>query len=133
MIRKTLLIVNILSLMLILGCQEGKKSASFVEDIKQIQSRELKNSIVATCEGCNTYMDFYSTPRDIVIARNPAIDNQQLYLTVTDDEGKMVTCCEKPMRVMVDTDGKLYLYCAGCGKVKPIKVEDDKVMVVESN
>lgn len=132
MIKKTLLAMCMLSLVLVLGCQEEKKPASLVEDIKQKQAQELKNSIVATCEGCDTWMGLYVSPRDIVIARNPSVE-QVLYLTVLDDEGNPVTCCEKPMRVHVDGNGKLYLHCPGCGKVKPIEVEGDKVIVVEAN
>ena len=34
---------------------------------------------------------------------------------------------------VVENDGKLALWCATCGKLKPIKVIDDKVVVVENS
>lgn len=130
MIRKTMLIVCLLSISLILGCQEKQKPASLEKELKQEQEKELEYSIAATCEGCDSRWALNEeTPRDLVIARNPGIDNQQLYLTVVDKNGKSMECCKKPMRIVVENDGKLALYCPHCGKLKPIAVKGDKVVV----
>jgi hypothetical protein len=129
MIRNPLFIVCLLSIALILGCQEGKKSASEVKEIKQAQAKELEYSIANTCEGCDTRLALDISPREIEIGHNPGIDNQQLYLTVVDKEGKPLKCCDQPMRIVVRSNGKLGLYCPHCGKLKPIAVKDGKVTV----
>ncbi|MEN6387050.1 MAG: hypothetical protein ABFD79_17865 [Phycisphaerales bacterium] len=129
---KTLLAIYLSSLILIFGCRQEQKSPSLVENIKEKHSRQIKNSIVATCDGCYDWLGLYFTDRDIVIARNPGIE-QDLYLSVVDDEGVPVTCCKKAMQLRVDPNGKLFLYCKTCGKLKPIAVIDGKVMVVEDS
>jgi ssDNA-binding Zn-finger/Zn-ribbon topoisomerase 1 len=133
MTKKTLLTIYLSSLILIFGCQQQeKKPASLVQDIKEKQAQQIKNSIAATCEGCYGWLDLYFTDRDIVIARNPGIE-QNLYLTVVDDEGVPVTCCKKAMQLRVGADGKLFLYCKTCGKLKPVAVKNGKVVVVEDS
>jgi hypothetical protein len=129
MIRKAMLIVCLLSLALVFGCQEGKKSASEIKEIKQEQANELAYSIAGTSEDSDIKWLLDVPPRDLVIARNPGIDNQVLYLTVVDKEGKSMECCKKPMRIVVRNNGKLALYCPHCGKFKPIAVKDSKVYV----
>jgi hypothetical protein len=132
MSRETLLAIYLSSMVLIFGCQQGNKPPSLVQDIREKQEHELKNSIAATCEGCNSWLGLYFTDRDIVIARNPGIE-QDLYLTVVDDEGVPVTCCKKAMQLRVGADGKLFLYCKTCGKLKPVAVKNGKVVVVEDS
>jgi hypothetical protein len=127
--RKIMLVVCLLSLAFVLGCEEKQKPASLTNTLKQEQEKELAYSIAGTCEGCDTKMVLDVSPRDLVIARNPGIDNQQLYLTVVDKEGKPMQCCKKPMRIVVRNNGKLALYCPKCGKLKPIAVQGDKVVV----
>jgi uncharacterized lipoprotein NlpE involved in copper resistance len=129
MIRKAMFIVCMLLIALMLGCQEEKKSTSEVKDIKQTQTKELEYSIANTCEGCDTRMALDVSPREIEIGHNPGIDNQVLYLTVVDKEGKPLKCCDQPMRMVVRNNGKLALYCPHCGKLKPIAVKDGKVTV----
>jgi hypothetical protein len=129
MIRKAMFIVCMLSIALILGCQEEKKSDSEVKEIKQTQTKELEYSIANTCEGCDTRMALDVSPREIEIGHNPGIDNQVLYLTVVDKESKPLKCCDQPMRMVVRNNGKLALYCPHCGKLKPIAVKDGKVTV----
>ncbi len=118
-----------LSLFLLTGCQEKQKPASLIDELKQEQQKELEYSIAGTCEGCDTRWALEVTPRDLVIARNPGIDNQVLYLSVFDKEGNPVKCCNKPMRIVVRNNGELALYCPSCGKLKPIAVKDGKVIV----
>jgi hypothetical protein len=130
MAKKILLTICILAAIYFIGCQPKTKPPSLVQDIKEKQEAELRNSIVATCDGCDSFMDLYFTDRDIVIARNPGIE-QDLYLTVLDDEGVPVTCCKRAMQLRVDSDGKLFLYCKTCGKLKPIAVQNGKVFVVQ--
>jgi formamidopyrimidine-DNA glycosylase len=129
MIRQTILIVYILLLSLVLGCQEKQKPASLTRELKQEQKEELAGHIVATCDNCDTRMDLEVSPRDIEIARHPGIDNQVLYLTVVDKEGNPVRCCKNPMRIVVRNNGKLALWCPHCGKFKPVAVKGDKVIV----
>jgi hypothetical protein len=118
-------------MILISGCQEEGKPPKLVNKIKQQQADQIKSNIVSYCEQCDSpFTDVYFTPRDIVIARHPGIE-QDLYLAVLDDEGVPVTCCKKPMRLKVDANGKLFLYCKTCGKLKPVTVIDNKVVVVE--
>lgn len=129
MIRKAVLVMYLLSLLLVLGCQEKQKPASLIKILKQKQAQELAEQLTATSD-----WDGYSRmvldirPRDIVIARNPGIE-QVLYLTVVDKEGKPIECSHEPMRIMVDNDGKLLLKCSRYGKFKPVAVEGDKVVV----
>ena len=118
-----------LLLSLTVGCQEKQKPDSLVNTLKQEQEKELKYSIAGTCEGCDKTWYLDATPRDMVIAHNPGIDNQQLYLTVVDKTGNPMKCCKKPMRIVVGNDGKLALSCPHCGKLKPIAVKDGKVVV----
>jgi hypothetical protein len=122
-------IVCLLSLSLILGCQEGKKSASETKEIKQQQESELAYSIAGTNEDSSIKWSLDVPPRDLVIARNPGVDNQVLYLTVVGKDGKSMECCKKPMRIVVRNNGKLGLNCPHCGKLKPIAVKDGKVTV----
>ncbi|MGB8226171.1 MAG: hypothetical protein WCE45_04795 [Sedimentisphaerales bacterium] len=131
MARKIVLMVCLLSLSLLLvsGCEEKQKSASQVNAIKQKQAQELKYSIAGLSDDGNIKATLYETPRDLVIARNPGVDNQQLYLTVVGKDGKPKECCKKPMRIAVDNNGKLILRCPHCGKLKPIAVKDGKVTV----
>jgi hypothetical protein len=129
MIRKAMFIVCLLSVALILGCEEQKKPASEKKDIKQAQANELAYSIATTCEGCDTRMALDVPQREIKIAHDPGVDNQLVYLTIVDKEGNSVKCCDKPMRIVVRSDGKLALYCPHCGKLKPIRVEGTKVYV----
>lgn len=119
----------LLLLTVIWGCEEKQKPDSLVNALKQKQAGELEYSIAGTCEGCDRVWDLEMSPRDIAIARNPGIDNQQLYLTVVDKAGNPMMCCKKPMRIVVENDGKLALYCPECGKFKPIAIKDGKVVV----
>lgn len=121
-----MLIVYLLLLLLVLGCQEKQKPASLERSLMQQQKNELEEQILATCDDYSTRMTFEATPRDITIARNPGIE-QKLYLTAVDKEGKPIAC-EKPMRIMVDNDGRLLLKCPGGSEFKPIAVKDDKVV-----
>jgi hypothetical protein len=127
--RKIMLAICVLSLSLVFGCEEQKKSASEIKEIQQKQAKELEYSIAGTCEGCDTRWTLDVSPRDLVIAENPGIDNQVLYLTVVGKDGKPMQCCNKPMRIVVRNNGKLALYCPSCGKLKPIAVQGDKVVV----
>ncbi|HAL44391.1 MAG: hypothetical protein A2Y12_02985 [Planctomycetes bacterium GWF2_42_9] len=127
---KTFLSLYLFALIFALGCQPQTKPPSLVEDIKTKQEKVLRNSIVASCEDCYSWLDMQFTDRDIVIARNPGIE-EDLYLTVLDDEGVPVTCCKKSMQLRVDPNGKLFLYCKSCGNLKPIAVKDGKVFVVQ--
>jgi hypothetical protein len=129
MTSKIMLIVWLLSLSLMLGCQEQGKSASEIEKIKQVQAQQIEYSIANTCEGCDTRWSLEASPRDIEIAQNPGVDNQLVYLTVVDKDGKPLKCCDRPMRMVVRNNGKLALYCPHCGKLKPISVKDGKVTV----
>jgi hypothetical protein len=129
MIRKVTVIGCLLSLLLVCGCQEQKKSASDIEKIKQQQAKEIEYSIANTCEGCDSKWALEASPRELEIGHNPGIDNQVVYLTVVDKDGNPLKCCDMPMRIVVRNNGKLALYCPHCGKLKPIAVKDGKVMV----
>ncbi|MHB9069312.1 MAG: hypothetical protein ACYC54_02970 [Sedimentisphaerales bacterium] len=130
MARKVMLVVCLLSLSLLLGCQEKQKSASQINTIKQKQAKELKASIAGVSEDGIAVSNFYDmSPRDLMIAQNPGISNQQLYLSVVGKDGKPKECCKKPMRITIDNDGKLSLHCPHCGKLKPLAVKDGKVTV----
>ena len=130
MARKIMLVVCLLSLSLVLGCQEKQKSASQIDTIKQRQAEELKSSIAGVSEDGISASNFYDiSPRDLMIAQNPGIDNQRLYLTVVGKDGKPKECCKKPMRITIDNDGKLALRCPHCGKLKPLAVKDGKITV----
>jgi len=129
MVRKIILMMCLFFLLSVIGCQDKQKPDSLVDTLKEKQAKELEYSIAGTCEGCNTVWDLETSPRDVVIARNPGIDNQPLYLTVVDKAGDAMKCCKKPMRIVVENDGKLALYCPDCGKFKPIAVKDGKVVV----
>ncbi len=69
MMRKVILIVYLLSLLLVLGCQEEQKPVSL-----EAGSRlGLESQVVAgCCESCSRMLTIIS-PRDIAIARNPGI------------------------------------------------------------
>ncbi|OHB49428.1 MAG: hypothetical protein A2Y10_14450 [Planctomycetes bacterium GWF2_41_51] len=125
---KAFLVLLLTLIVFLIGCQE--KKPELIQTLKEKQARQLRNSIVATCEGCDTWAVEYFTPRDIVIARHPSIE-QEVYLTVLDDEGNPVTCCEKAMRLRVEADGSLSLNCKTCGKLIPIEVRDHEVIVVQ--
>jgi len=127
--RKIMLAVCVLSLALVFGCEEQKKSASEIKEIKQEQAQELEYSIAGVSTDDDTMATLDETPRDLMIARNPGIDDQRLYLTVVGKDGKPMQCCNKPMRIVVRNNGKLALYCPHCGKLKPIAVQGDKVVV----
>jgi len=127
--RKIILAVCLLSLAVVFGCEEKQKQDSLANTLKKTQEKQLEYSIAGTCEGCDTVWDLETSPHDMVIARNPGIDNQPLYLTVVDKAGDPMKCCKKPMRIVVESDGKLALYCPDCGKFKPIAVKDGKVVV----
>jgi hypothetical protein len=131
MARKIVLMVCLLSLslLLVIGCEEKQKSASQVNTIKQEQAQELAYSIAGVSADDDTKATLYETPRDLMIARNPGVDNQQLYLTVVGKDGKPMLCCKKPMRIVVDNNGKLILRCPHCGKLKPLAVKDGVVTV----
>jgi len=129
--KNHILFLMLTTLMAAVGCQENKTPAE-VYRIKERQQAQIRNAIVATCDNCNTYVDLAYSPRDIAIARDPSLE-QDLYLTVVDDEGVAVTCCKEKMRLRVDPQGKLYLYCKSCGKLKPVAVEDGKVVAVEAD
>lgn len=96
--------------------------------LKLQQAKELSSSIVATCDGCNGLLALEVSPRDMVLAEKPGIE-QRLYLTAIDKNGNEIKCCKKPMRIVVENDGKLGLECLYCGKFKPIAVKDGKVVV----
>lgn len=120
------------TILLITGCNQQNQKKNLTPEQKDVrnQALQLKNAIVATCDLCSPFLGWDFTPRDATIARNPGIE-QDLYLTVVDDEGKPVTCCKKPMRLRVDAQGNLALHCGTCGKLKPVAVHGDKVVVVE--
>lgn len=112
------------------GCEQQTKSPELVETLKEKQAGQIKNSFAAASDRYDAWILGYFTPRDVVIAKNPGIE-QEVYLTVVDDEGVPVTCCEKPMRVRVEADGSLSMYCKTCGKLVPIEVKDHEVVVVQ--
>ncbi|OQA02600.1 MAG: hypothetical protein BWY69_00978 [Planctomycetes bacterium ADurb.Bin401] len=111
------------------GCRT-QESTELAETLKEKQARQIQNSFAAASDRYDAWILGYFTPRDIVIAKNPGIE-QEVYLTVVDDEGNPVTCCEKPMRVRVEADGSLSLNCKTCGKLVPIAVKDHEVVVVQ--
>jgi hypothetical protein len=127
MIKKIMLIVCLVSLFLVAGCQETQKSKSLTEVIKSQQAKDLSDSFVTTCDGYDRLTAMDLTPREIVIARRPGIE-QTLYLSVVDKEGNAVSCKE-PMKIVVENDGKLALECSSFGKFKPIAMKDGKVVV----
>jgi hypothetical protein len=124
--RKVMLVVCLLALSLLLGCQEKQMSASLEKSLKQEQKSQLQSSIAAVCEGCDTRMTLDVPVRDILIARDPTIE-RPLYLTTVDKQGRPVECSKALVRI--DVDGKLILKCLHNGQFNPVAVEDDKVVV----
>ncbi len=110
------------SVLVVLGCEQTPVSS------EERLRHEVQEQLVATCDGCDTRMAFVVSPQDIITARDPS-GNKELYLTVVGKDGKPKECCKSPMRVMVDKNGKLMLKCPHCGKLKPISVENGKVVV----
>ena len=129
MIQRFVVVACVLLLSLFLGCEEKQKTTSLKNELKQLQAEELKQSIAGINEDDSVRWNLDLDPRDLTIARNPGIDNQELYLTVIGKDGKPMKCCKKPMRIVVRNNGKLSLYCPHCGKLKPIAVKGDKVVV----
>ena len=129
MIQRFVVVACVLSLSLFLGCEEKQKTTSLKNELKQLQAEELEQSIAGINEDDSVRWNLDLDPRDLTIARNPGIDNQELYLTVIGKDGKPMKCCKKPMRIVVRNNGKLGLYCPHCGKLKPIAVKGDKVVV----
>lgn len=112
----------LLTVLLVASCKQEPVTS------EQKLYSEFQNQLIATCDGCDTRMVFVVNPDDIIIARDPA-SNKELYLTVVGKDGKPKQCCNRPMRVMLDKDGKLLLKCPHCGKLKPIAVEDGMIIV----
>lgn len=122
MVKKATLAVSLLALFLVLGCQEEQKAPNTV-------TQQLKDHTVATDrEYNNNYLSLYFTPDDYFMAKDPS-GGRDVYLTAVDKDGKPIVCHKAPMKMMLDKDGKAYLKCSHCGKMKPIAVKDGKVVV----
>lgn len=128
--RKITLVVCLLSLSLLLGCQEKQKGASLEKILKQEQKRALEAQIDGAWNGADMRLGSTDemSPRDLAIAHNPGIE-QELYLAAVDKENNPVECRQGPMKIVVDNDGKLLLECYRYGQFKPVAVKDDKVVV----
>lgn len=122
MVTRTILIALFAIMLLAAGCNQTPIAS------EPTLYEQLKNQIVATCDGCDTRMAFVVSPDDIITARDPSGGNE-LFLTVVGPDGKVKECCKKPMRLKLDEDGKAILKCPHCGKLKPIAVRDGKVFV----
>ena len=122
MARRFLLIGLLFVTLTVLGCQQEAATS------KETLSQEVHNQLVATCDGCQSYMALYVDPQNILTARYPS-GNKPMYLTVVGEDGQPVKCCNSPMRGIVNEEGKLVLKCPHCGKIKPVAVKDGKVYV----
>jgi len=74
MIRKVMLMVCLLSLFLIFGCQGEQKSVSPEKSLNLKQKAESAEQIVEAHDGCYHRMTTYVSPRDIATATNPGFE-----------------------------------------------------------
>jgi len=122
MARKRVLIVCLFASLLIIGCEESQKTT------KDTVTQQLEESALEASGYGDSYLSLYFTPDDYFIAHDPS-GGKDIYLTAVDKDGKPVVCHKAPMKMMLDKDGKAYLKCSHCGKMKPIAVKDGKVIV----
>ncbi|HBG27951.1 MAG: hypothetical protein A2Y10_18235 [Planctomycetes bacterium GWF2_41_51] len=122
MVKKATFAVFVLGLFLILGCQERQKTP------EETVTQQLKDSAVAASGYNDSYISVIFSEDDYFIARDPS-GGRDIYLTAVDKDGGPIACHKGPMRMMLDRDGKAYLKCSHCGKMKPIAVKDGKVVV----